>query len=503
MPGELLTLCSRRTLRGTVALADALGVAIARLSLGPDGLHVERFVDLGDAELPPEYASGDPAAVAAALRDVMHKHDLGRRLTCLGVDDSLTGASLADLPLAKGRALSALVGRHVREELPTQDAPVLADLLRVAPRHDGDPKTRCWVAWAEQPLMSGLNSELRRAGLRVDRVLPPSVALLDMLGRAATPEHDRIELVVRFCWPSVVIGVYAGGSPQYARFLGDLLVDAVGDPVDAGITELQRTVAFVRERNRGRAPDVVWHTGLDPSRARDFEQRVEAGMGISAAHVRLSAEGEVDSGRSDRLTVLAALLHHGAERGRGKDQSLDLLPDPPPRDHWVLAGMGAALMLTASISFADFAETDQGNLSVGAHRAALAAEQERLRSDEDGRARLRDELALREAWAGSLAVVPDAQHDPVRPVLDALMALPDGVALDGVDLRNEYDGEGALQLSLSGDFTGGGADDLAAYLARLERRPWAQDLSAERGSLAFARRGDAVTEELRVELRLQ
>lgn len=503
MPGEPLSLRSRRPLKGTVALADALGVALAQLRLGPDGFRVERFIDLGDAELPPEYASGDPVALANALQEVMKEHGLGKSLTCLGLDDSLTGASLADLPEAKGKAMTALVGRHVRDELPMQQAPVLADMVRVAPRQESDPLTRSWVAWSDRELMTGVANALSTRGISVDRVVPPSVALLDMLGRTSEGGGDRIELVVRFCWPSVVIGVYAGGSPQYARFLGDLLVDATEDPVDAGITELHRTVAFVRERNRGRQPDVVWHTGLDTSRARDFEQRLEEGLGIPGAQVEIAATGDIDAGRRDRLTVLASLLYHGAERKRGREHVIDLLPDPPKGDHWMLAGLGAALLSTAALSFANFESMDQGNLDVGARRASLGAEDTRLRNGATARAKEREQLTLREAWQNALSMVPTADDDPVRPLLDTLLLTPDRIRMNSALLTHGYGSDGTLSLGLSGDFTGGGSEELSAFLAALERRSWSTGLSAERGSLAFSSEGSGASEDLEVEVTLR
>lgn len=502
MTGAPIPLCSRRTFKGTVALADALGVAVAQLSVGPSGLKVDRFVDVGDAELPPEYASADPAAVAAALDGVLTEHKLPKRLLCLGLDDSLAGASLADLPDVKGRALNALVASHVRSELPVQNASVLADLVRVSGTDEQDAQ-RSWITWADESLVLGVRKALDARGIKVERVLPPSVALLDMFGRVRPSEDDKLELVVRFCWPSVVIGVFSGGVPQYVRFLGNLLVDAVGEPVDAGILELQRTVAYIRERNRGRAPEVVWHTGLDPSRAHDFEQRLEVALGIPAASLVLEAHGATDQGRVDRLTVLAAMLHHGTDRGRKRGQTLDLLPDPPARDHWVLAGLGAGVLAAAGFCFTVFDEVRQGNLGVGARRAALLAEHSRLSDSEPERSLLRTELELRHAWDASLAVVSSAGRDPVQPALEAVLALPPKVELASLSLSTPYDHAGLLSLSLTGDSTGSLAEDLNHYLTLLGERPWADRLITRRGDLAFAQESQAALEEMGVDVSLR
>jgi hypothetical protein len=483
-----------------VALADTAGVAIAKLEIGPDGLQVERFVDLRAEELPPTYAAGDPEGVASTLQLVLQQHGLDKRLTCLGLDDSLIGASLADLPEAKGRVLSALVARHVREELPMQQAPVLGDLVRVDRRHETDPATRCWLAWSEKELMNGVGHALSTRSVKVGRILPPSVATLDMLGRTLEARADRTELVVRFCWPSVVIGVFIGGSPHYARFLGDLLVDSPDDPVKAGITELHRTVAFLRERNRGRAPDMIRYTGLDEQNSKDFEQRVSESLGIPSAPVRISATGEHEAGRHDRLTVLASLLYHAADRKRGREHTLNMLPDQAKSDHWLLVGLGVAVMATAVISFANFDMLSEGNLSIGARRASMGAEDVRLGNQAQERARQRADLTLREAWLGALSMVPNEHTDPVRPLLDAVVATPDGVELNSAVLDCGYADASSLDLQLSGDFTGTAAESVMGFLRELKSRPWTASLQAERGDLAFGKEGAKALEDLGVKV---
>lgn len=500
MSGEPYILCARRSVSGTVALADALGVAVASLAIGPDGLRVDRFVDVGGGDLPPGYASADPKAVAEAVAGVLSQHGFGRRLTCLGIDDSLTGASLADVPEARGRMLAALVGRHVREELPVQTAPVLADLVRLQPDGDEEARRRCWVAWSDQDLVEGLAREFRARDVTLGRVLPPSVALLDMLGRTREVDPDRLELLVRFCWPSVVIGVFAGGRPQYARFLNELLVDAQ-DPVEAGILELHRTVGFIRERNRGRAPDLIWCTGLDASLSADFFARLETDLGIPAAAIEVESEGDASVSRRDRLVVLAALLHHEADRGRGRAQRLDLLPDPPARDHWMLAGLGAVLVATAAVSMSLFEGAQQGNMDVVAKCNELRAEQVRLTLDSASCVELGEQLSLLEAWSESLAVVP--APDPVQPVAETVLSLPDGISMRGARLDRPYAGAGSLHFDISGDFTGLGAQELSGFLAALESRPWAAQVVAQRGQLTFERSSNTPLEELAVEVTLR
>lgn len=488
-----------------MALADALGVAVAQLAIGPRGLHVERFVDVGDADLPPEYASADPQAVAAALDGVLTTHRLSRNLLALGLDDSLTGASLAELPDVRGRALTALLGQKVRQELPVQQKPVLADLLRVEPRGENgaEARQRAWVTWSEQELVAGLAGALAARQIRVERVLPPALALLDMLGRTREGATPGLELVVRFCWPSVVIGVFSGGSPQYARFLGDLLVDATEDPVSAGITELRRTVAFVRERNRGKQPDVVWHTGLEPSRALDFAQRTEADLGLRAAPLSVAATGDLDGGRADRLVVLAALLHHGTGRRRRRGEMLDLLPDRPRRDHWLLAGLGAAVLATTAVSMEVLDHIQQSSLDVMARRAALTAEHSRLSLIGEERAALARDLEEREVWQAALESAPWRQTDPAAPLAEAILTLPDGVRLEDARVARPYGEGGTLDLRLSCDSTGSGADELSRYLELLAGRTWAADLATRRGDLAFDGGRDGASERLDLEITLR
>jgi hypothetical protein len=497
----------RRLPSGTVALIDRASIAIAQLSVGPRGTRVHRHVMAFNGQSGMQYLESDPASVAAALARVLKEQGFAPRLVCLGLFESMFGATLCDLPTTTTAAATALLERRVREQVIDQSEDILADHACIdATARSSDTPRRALLAWSARAQLQAYADAFRKEQLHVERVVPPFVALLDLFGRTRPDDGDRLELFARYCFPSVIIGVNRGRQPLYLRFLPDVMADATDGVVPTLLNEVRRTAAFAVENQHGTALSGVVYSGLSPADASRFVQRLREEARLPAQAQTVTLDGSAQGADPERLAALTGLLLHGAPLARQRVRAMNLLP---ARVRSLSQTMITLLVFTTVSTIAAFT-------SLGLARHALAAETDRIGTLESRLADLsrhsEERLALvtesrrSQAAQATLELLGTVAGNPVQPLLEALLLLPAGTTPSEGRLDHAY-AVGSevprLELQLRGDFTGEQAGRLAALVAALRQRPWCLELQEQRGSVEVNADRNGVAETVTLGMRLQ
>ncbi len=497
----------RKVPHGTVALIDRASICVAELAMGPAGVRVRRHALVFNGKDGIQFLDSDPDSVVAMLARVVREHGFSRRIACIGLFESMFAATQCKLARTTPAATSALLERRVREQIiePTED--LLSDHTCVSPvTAPPDEPLHVLLAWASRAQLERYARAFRRERLSVERVVPPSVALLDLFGRTRPDEPDRIELFTRYCYPSLVIGVHRGGLPLYLRFLPDLMADAEESVVSTILNEVRRTATFVAESHMGRMPAGVTYSGLTASDGARFEQRLKAEVGLVAHTQQVALDGADAEIAPERLAALTGLLVHGAPLAGKRVRAMNLLP----KTERPLAQTAATLAVLAVITMI----TAFASLGVARHSVqAVSQEIHQLEADFAAyapglaeRHELIDVARRADSQRATMQLVQTVHGNPVQPLLETLLLLPDETLPAEGWLNNAY-AVGTevprLELRLRGDFSGPRSARLAAFTDALKARPWCASLTATRGAVRVSPGHDDAQEDVSLGLLLQ
>lgn len=466
-----------RTRRTSVVLVQPGQVWAAAVTWSAAGARVDAVsrvqLDTGGED--------DPAGLARAVAQALASSGLGPTLDVLGLDLPLGGCLLTELPSLAGPPLRALVTRQVRNQLPGQRQDVLAGQAWMEPP-DGTPSgddppagRRACLAWIPAAALRERLQALAAEGLTVERVLPTSVAVLE-LGAAQLADQQDYAVVLHAVPPGLVIGVWAEGALRYARFLRDRLDGPAEARVSTILDELRSTTAFVREQHRGRAPERLLLSGLDDEDRQRLGGRVADELGWTVDPLEQAVLGAEQGDPAARLAALAC--HHRRRRPRG-EAGLDLTPHRAPRDRWLHGAL--ALALAGGLALSGSARQEVAAAGDAARGGLQGMELEAGRQDRQAGDR---QLALlRQRELESLAAAGRWLHGDrsqgLLPVLEGLVALPEGLELLGAHLDRPLTGGGLLRLELGGDFVADGGQALQAYVDLLAGRPWCASVAME------------------------
>lgn len=492
LPPDALT---ARPRRGTVALIDRTAITVADLTLTPEGVRVHKFTVSHNGRNELVYFDHDPESMVAALVRVLQEQSLPLKLAAVGLPDAAFGTTLAPLPRTSAAATAALVTRHVRDEAVAPEGDLLADHALIEPlERETEAPRRAWVSWCSRPLLDAFTSAFRRQRMEVGRIVPPSVALLDLFARTRPARGARFELLLRYAYPSLVIGVLDGREPAYLRVLRDVMADATDGVTGTVTREVLNTIAYTIENHHGRMVERVSLSGLPPAEVARLRAKLQEHAGISAETFTVPrAEGPGADAPDEALAVATALLAHGAPLPGASVRPMDLLPAPVRRfSRGLLLMSGLSLLSVATGLTSLFL----AQATVSASVAELAAlEQDHAQSEEgsvERNAVLRRAAELQPRRT-TLAMLEDRPGNPVQPLLEALLLAPPGAEVAGASLDNPPPAASdlpRLDLRLTGDFSGeDGAARQRAFTAALAARPWCASLSVVHGGLRNAETG--------------
>ncbi len=504
-PEQAPALC-RRPVRGLVAVVERTSITVADLAVSPKGVQVHRFVACLNGPDDLVWFDQDPDSVAAALARILREQGLSSKLACVGLPDAAFSTALGPLPRTTAAATAALVVRRVRQEAIAPQADLLADHLVVRPRGDARAPRPAYVSWCERALMEGFAASFRRHGLQVARVTPPSVALLDLFGRTRPADEARFELLVRYSYPSLVIGVHEGRDPVYLRVLTDVMSDSTDGVTGTVLREVLNTVAYTIENHQGRMVERVSHAGLPAADARRFEARLRdsANIPAEALSIPVTGAGEVPAEAS---ATAIALLVQGASPPGADVHPMDLLPARERRASRLLVGLAllAGLSVVAAVTSLAFAR-EVASAAAG-EIEALEREFADLAGDAGERTAGLEQAALVQPREATLARLGAGAGNPVQPLLETLLLVPQEATLVAACLERPCAagaGPARLDLKLSGDFSGAaGATSQRALTEALAGRPWCAALQVTQGSLRTALGGEAMAESLGLGLQLR
>lgn len=222
----------------------------AVVSVG-DRVRVERAATIAlPAGAVGEGEVADPAALAAALRELFERHDLPRRVR-LGVAGARVVIRTIDLPpIVDAKELASAVRFRARDELPMPLDQAVLDFhsAGVVETPEG-PRTRVVAVAARRDLVEGMLDTARAAGLRVVGVDAAAFAIIRAL---RDPSHD------------------GAGSTLYAH-IGGVVTLAVADgslcrfarTVPGGMDAAVETLAERRYLEPAHAAGWLLHTGLE------------------------------------------------------------------------------------------------------------------------------------------------------------------------------------------------------------------------------------------------
>ncbi|HTE05684.1 MAG TPA: hypothetical protein VK824_05760 [Planctomycetota bacterium] len=494
----------RRLPHGTVALVDRASITVAELAVGPLGVRVRRHVLAFNGRDEMRFLESDPDSVAAMLARVLRDNGFSNRLACVGLFESMFGATLCELPRTTPAATAALLERRVREQIVAPGEDLLADHACVA-EAPGTP-LRALLAWASRSQLDRYAAAFRREGLRVRRVVPPSVALLDLFGRTRVADPERLELFARYCYPSMVIGVHRGDRPLYLRFLPDVMADADEGVVSTLLTEVLRTATFVAESQQGRTLSGVTFSGLTASDASRFTLRLRDEAGLDAQPQHVDVDGPDLGADPERLAALTGLLVHGTHLARHRVRSMNMLPGTERPLARTVATLLAVALVTSVIAFTSLGLARGAARVSAAEVHGLEAGFEELVRTAPERQALLDALQRTETQRATLAFLRTAAGNPVQPLLGSLLLLPAGaVPIEG-RFENTYAAGGeapSLSLRLQGDFSGAGSAALDHLAAELRAQPWCAALSMSRGAVRVEPDQGRVTEDVALGMELR
>jgi len=497
----------RRPLHGTVALIDRASISVAELAIGPRGVSVRRHVLAFNGMADMKFLDSDPASVVAALARVLRENGLQNKLACVGLFESMFGATLCELPPTTPAAAAALLERRVREQVIDGKEDLLADHASVEARKSpAATKQHALLAWASRAQLERFAAAFKREGLVVRRIVPPSVALLDLFGRTRPADADRLELFARYCYPSLVIGVHRGGRPLYLRFLPDVMADADEGVVTTLISEVRRTAMFVTESHEGSALAAVTFSGLSVNDATRFTQRLAAEAGLQAQSQQVTLDGPDLGADPERLAALTGLLLHGAPLARQRVRAMNLLPGadrPLARTAGTLLALALVTMVAAFSSLGIARHSVKaGSTDVRMLEACLQS----LQPTSDERRTLLEVSRRAQTNRATLDLLHTVAGNPVQPLLETLLLLPPGARAVEGRLNHAYaigSEHPRLELLLRGDFSGPRAASADALQAGLRNRPWCAALTASRGSVQVSADHAGVVEDLALGMRLQ
>lgn len=446
----------------------------------------------------------DPRRLAADLADMVREEGLGPRLHTLALPDSVLTCVLTELPSTNPDASDALVARRVRTELGHQSATILADHVLL---DDPDPDSeaggeaadaRAFVAWGDQDALHAVLHQLEAEHVRVDRIVPVAAMLLEHFASARPDPVDGLEMFAHLSGHSAVLGVAVGRRLLYARFLADTLGDHEDGRDGGALEELERTIQFVRENQRGRRPQTLWLAGVDAERAVELGARVADELDLEVRHFR-TPDPELPG------DVLLLLLSVSPSLSRGA-ALLDVAPARSSRRVWWRAAACALLALagvTGKLISDGAAEREAAALARIDTLADEIAEREAARPGLEAR---RAELARRERWQAAAAVAGLHREDAAAALLETLARVPPELRLVGAQFEG---GDGVerprtLRLTLEGDLTGAGADTLAGFCEQLSVAPWSAGVTVRAGDIELPMEDEAGTRALdeRVSLRV-
>jgi hypothetical protein len=330
--------------------------------------------------------------------------------------------------------------------------------------------------------------------MEVGRIVPPSVALLDLFARTRPARGARFELLLRYAYPSLVIGVLDGREPAYLRVLRDVMADATDGVTGTVTREVLNTIAYTIENHHGRMVERVSLSGLPPAEVARLRAKLQEHAGIPAETFTVPrAEGPNADAPDEALAVATALLAHGAPLPGASVRPMDLLPAPVRRfSRGLLLMSGLSLLSVATGLTSLFLAQATVNASV-AELAGL--EQEHAQSEEgsvERNALLRRATELQPRRT-TLAMLEDRLGNPVQPLLEALLLAPPGAEVASASLDNPLPATSdlpRLDLRLTGDFSGeDGAARQRTFTEALAARSWCASLSVVHGGLRNAETG--------------
>jgi len=486
LPPDALT---SRPRRGTVALIERTAITVADLTLSPDDVRVHKFTVSHNGRKELVYFDHDPESMVAALVRVLQEQSLPPKLAAVGLPDAAFGTSLVPLPRTTPAATAALVARHVRDEAVAPEADQLADhaVIDSVDRSPDAPR-RAYVSWCSRPLLDTFTTAFRRHRMDIGRVVPPSVALLDLFGRTRPATSHRFELLLRYAYPSLVIGVHYGREPVYLRVLRDVMADATDGVTGTVAREVLNTIAYTIENHQGRTVERVCVSGLPPAEVARLQAKLQQDAGIPAESFAVPlAEGATSETPIEALAVMTALLAHGTPLPGASVRAMDLLPSPVKRFSRAFAVMAGISVLSVAVSLISLF---LAQATVDASRGAVAMLEDDQEQVVQG-AVARNAALLRAAGLQphrtTLAMLDDRHGNPVQPLLEAMLLAPPEAELTSISLDNPPaagDERPRLDLRLSGDFSGeGGAARQRAFTDALASRPWCASLSLVHGGL--------------------
>ena len=501
MPLPVSDALTTRARRGVVVLLDRTTITVADLAVGPEGVGVHRWVVAQNGRQDLHWFDDDPASAVAALRRVLDGNGLPRRLACVALNESLFGTTLASLPRTTPAAMAALVSRRVREEAVAPEGDLYADhaLVDVEGEADDTPR-RGFVSWCSRTLMDGYVAEFRRQHLAVARVMPPSVALLDVFARSRHATEPRLELLVTYNFPSLVIGVFDSGRPLYLRVLRDVMADATDGVVGTVLREVLRTIAYAIENHQGRQVERVCHSGLTAADGERLAKKLHEHSALPAEVLAVPLSGPPDGADAQQLAVAAGLLLHGAPLAGRKTKALDLLPLPVGRVPRALATLGL-LAVVAIVTGMTSLQLAKGTVqSVESEVRALEEDFEGLSANAAERTGILERATTLQPRRAVLELIEDRPGNPVQPLLEALLLVPPEAAVTSASLDNPYPvsrDRPRLDLRLGADFSGAsGAERLNRLVSGLRTRPWCASLQVVQGGLRASRDDESMSESI-------